>query len=87
MQFESQEEELEYYRSLIQANKEPQKPRTLSDKFAYYLGLFCAYGCIVLLLWLSWNYALVALWPNIPQISPLQMAGLWYLTSVLLKRD
>lgn len=82
---EKQYEELEEYRKMF---KEAQNKEEQWDaKLARFLGTFIAYAGIVLILWACWNYSLVVLWPQIPQITPLQMAGLWYLVSVFMKRD
>jgi hypothetical protein len=54
---------------------------------ADYLGKFIAYSLIVAVLWVSWNYSLIKLWPIIPETTPLQMAGIWILAVLLLKRD
>lgn len=75
--------ELELYRKYLQ---EASQPQTWDQKVAHYLGLFVAYSAIVFLLYLSWNFALVEIWPIVPNVTFLQMAGIWYLSSVLLKR-
>lgn len=77
-------EELEVYRKIVReaANKEV----SFSNKLANWTGTFVAYGAIVILLWVCWNWSLIKLWPQIPEITPLQMAGLWYLLSTLIKK-
>jgi polyferredoxin len=77
--------ELEFYRGLIAENE--KKSKRWDTIAANWLGQFVAYSLIVFLLFLSWNWALVQIWPNIPEVTFIQMAGLWYLSSVLLKRD
>jgi polyferredoxin len=83
-QLEKDLQELELYRKIIKESA--NKKQTWQNKLMEWLGSFIAYGTITLLLWVCWNWSLVKLWPQIPEITPLQMAGLWYLTSVLFKR-
>jgi polyferredoxin len=66
---------------------EQEQKKNWDTIVANWLGQFVAYSLIVFLLFLSWNWALAQIWPIIPEVSFLQMAGLWYLSSVLLKRD
>jgi TRAP-type mannitol/chloroaromatic compound transport system permease small subunit len=78
-------DELNLYRNLIaEAEKKSKRWDVI---LADWLGKFVAYALIIMVLWVCWNYSLVKLWPIIPETSPLQMAGLWYLVVVLLKRD
>ena len=77
-------EELELYRKIVKEHA--NKKKTFSEKLGNALGVFIAYGAIILLMWVCWNWSLIKLWPQIPEITPLQMAGLWYLVSVLTKR-
>jgi polyferredoxin len=78
-------EELQIYRNLV---AEAQKKSKRWDIIlADYLGKFIAYSLIVFILWVSWNWSLVKLWPSIPETTPLQMAGIWILAVLLLKRD
>lgn len=82
---ESDREELDLYRSILKekaANKS-----SWSNRLAEYLGLFIGLSAVVFALYLCWNYALVVVFPVVPNVTFLQMAGLWYLTSVFLKRS
>lgn len=78
-------EELEFYRKIV--HEATNKKKSWPNKCAEYLGQFIGYGSVTLLLWVCWNLSLIKLWPQIPEITPLQMAGLWYLISVLAKRS
>lgn len=64
-------------------NKEPE---TLTDRMMDYLGQFIAYALIIMLMWVCWNFALVPVFPAVPATTIFQMAGIWYLSAVLLKR-
>lgn len=77
-------EELELYRQILAESQ--LKKKNWQDTLCQYLGKFIGYSCVVAVLWVCWNWSLVKLWPQIPEITPLQMAGLWYLISVLTKR-
>jgi hypothetical protein len=67
--------------------KDQEEPQTLAQRFAGYLGSFVAYLMIITLLFFCWNYALVAVFPMVPPANFFQVAGLWYLSNVLMKRD
>ena len=77
--------ELQIYRELVAEAQ--AKSKRWDIVLADYLGKFVAYSLIVALLWVSWNWALIKVWPIIPETTFLQMAGLWYLAVVFLKRD
>jgi polyferredoxin len=78
-------EELQIYRNLVAEAQ--QKSKRWDIVLADYLGKFIAYSLIVAVLWVSWNYSLVKLWPAIPEVTPFQMAGLWILAIILFKRN
>lgn len=82
---DKEREELNLYRSIL--SEAAQKKTSWSNRLAEYLGMFVAYSAIVFLLYLCWNYSLITLWPQIPEITFVKMAGLWYLVSVFLKRS
>jgi len=81
---ESDQEELNLYRSILK-----QKPakKTWTEVLAEYLGLFVGLSTVVFVLYLCWNYALAVVFPVVPNVTFVQMAGIWYLTSVFLKRS
>ena len=64
-------------------NNKPNKQK-MQDKIAYWLGVFISFGIITITMTLCWNFSLVQLWPQIPQITIIQMGGLWFLFSTLL---
>jgi len=66
--------------------KETKEPQTLSDRLMNYLGQFVAYLLIIAVMFVCWNHALVAVFPVVPNANFFQVAGLWYLSAVLLKR-
>ena len=66
--------------------KENSKPQTLGDRFAEWSGQLVAYLLVIALMFLCWNYALVPVFPIVPNANFFQVAGLWYLSAVLLKR-
>ena len=84
---ENQEQENEDQLKLINLLRNLQDPpkKTKQQIIMNWLGSFCAYGAIILCLWVAWNYALCDMCPVIPKTTPFKMLGLWYLSSVLLK--
>jgi hypothetical protein len=83
--------ELEAYRKLFDEMLKEQKPnnngankKDLLSKISYFLGVFVACGIISFIMQIIWNFTVIKLWPQIPQITMFQMAGLWFLCHILL---
>jgi TRAP-type mannitol/chloroaromatic compound transport system permease small subunit len=62
------------------------EPKSLGDQCAEWAGQFVAYLLIITLMFLCWNYALVPVFPVVPSANFFQVAGIWYLSAVILKR-
>ena len=84
-------QELEAYRKYSDeilkqqnSNNKGANKNKLADKIAYFLGVFVSCGIITFILQFAWNYSLVKILPQLPQITMFQMAGLWFICHILL---